>query len=64
MVTDEKKHYFVTLSKNKTETGIQALDKFLINSRTPHFHGNEKYDPLGVIEFIEKESAERDNPLF
>ncbi len=43
VVADEKNGYLINLSGNKSESGLVALDRFMINARTPLFHGNSDY---------------------
>ena len=31
-----------------------ALDKFMINARSPLFHGNPNYDELGLMDYLKK----------
>jgi len=55
LVSDEKNNYIVDLARDKPETGIIALNKNMVNSKTPCFHSNDLYDELAALEMLTNE---------
>lgn len=49
LVTDSLEHHLYSLSSNPQKTHLTALDRFMVESKTPLFHHDPEYDPHSLV---------------
>lgn len=54
---DELNGYLLKFSRDKRETGMVTLGKYMIDAKTPLFHDNPSYDPFGILDVIDREQS-------